>query len=108
MDAYGITDENSDTDGDGLAAWQEYRAGTDPARFESVLAITEAAAEPAADRFIIKWQAVDGKTYSVHSSTNLVSNLWNTNAIGIPGIEPECAYTSGAGEAETFFKIDVE
>ena len=107
LDAYGISDETSDSDGDGFAAWQEYRAGTSPADARSVLAFTATA--PAADgKFILRWQAVTGKNYTVLSTTNLLSDTWEANITAISGVEPECVCTVRVQNAKSYFRVQAE
>ncbi len=59
----------SDTDFDGLAAWQEYIAGTDPTNSTSALRVT---ASPQQE---LNWQAVSGRVYSVFWTTNLLESF---------------------------------
>ena len=106
LDAYGITNENSDLDGDGMPAWQEYLAGTDPANPLSKLAFT--GVNLSKSNLVLRWQAVAGKTYDILSTTNLATGNWITNASGISGVEPECALTNFVGNAGTFFRVRVE
>jgi hypothetical protein len=106
LDAYGITNENSDADGDGMPAWQEYLAGTDPANPLSKLAFT--GIDVVGTNLVLRWQAVTGKTYDILSTTNLISGVWTTLASGIPGTAPESAYTHATGAATSFFRIKLE
>ena len=60
---------DADPDGDGATNFQEWLAGTDPLRANSVLAITEI--EPAADGVRLKWTSVAGRTYAIEMTTDL-------------------------------------
>ena len=74
---YGLTNSgatfneaaDADTDADGLSAWQEYIAGTDPTNDTSCLKVTQNT------RDTIIWDAVSGRIYSVYWSTNLMSGF---------------------------------
>jgi hypothetical protein len=72
---YGLTNYNTDAvadqDLDGLKAWQEYIAGTNPTNPASVLKATQA------PRNVITWPAQSNRIYSVHWSTNLVKGFTN-------------------------------
>ena len=63
------TDAVTDQDGDGLTAWQEYIAGTNPTNATSRL---EAAQNT---RDIVTWSPVSGRVYSVYWSTNLLQGF---------------------------------
>jgi hypothetical protein len=66
--------EQSDTDGDGLEAWEEYIAGTDPTNPSSGLELVEPVA-PVDDQMLIQWNAVSGRYYSIYYLTNLVASV---------------------------------
>ena len=70
---YGLTNYNtdatSDVDLDGLTAWQEYIAGTDPTNAVSCFKLAQT------NRNIITWSAVSGRIYSVYWSTNLMKGF---------------------------------
>jgi hypothetical protein len=108
LDAYGISDEISDGDGDGFAAWQEYIAGTDPADRRSALVFTFAAPMPDSETILLRWQSVQGKSYTLLSSTNLMTDVWETNAAGLLGIGPECTYTGALPYDKMFFRLKSE
>ena len=61
--------ETSDTDNDGLQAWQEAVAGTVPTNGESVLKVTDFDEQDSGT--VLKWDAVAGRVYSVYVSTHL-------------------------------------
>jgi hypothetical protein len=78
----------SDTDADGMSAWGEYHARTDPTNGLSVLAIT-AFAKTGADR-VFSWQSATGCTYSLQASTNLQVGfdiLWKGGILATPPLE---------------------
>lgn len=99
----------SDTDGDGMKAWQEYRARTNPENELSLLKIT--GLQAVSNENTVSWSSVTGRTYSVYMSTNLVEG-WQAEPLtsNVP------AHTSGTtrfqGSALTngavFYRISVE
>ncbi len=108
--SYGLTadDDEVDNDGDGLLTWEEYVAGTIPTDPSSVLAITSGESLGGSD-FVITWQSVEGKTYSVITNTSLAIPNKGTVASGIAGELNETSYTGTIGSAETvFYEIGVE
>ncbi|MDF7824644.1 sialate O-acetylesterase [Pontiellaceae bacterium B12227] len=101
--------DNSDTDGDLMAAWEEYFAGTIPTNAASVLIVNTTGV--ALSDGVVSWQSVTGKCYGVMSNTNLVavSNGWKTVANNIQGLENATSYTSTVSSAAAaFFKVGIE
>ena len=87
MMAYGITNnfdvaETSDVDGDGVPAWQEYRANTDPTDRDSRFAIVEFTND-AYGRYQVTFTTAINRLYRVDASTDLVN--WQTLHDNIPG-----------------------
>ena len=60
--AYGVSDPNGDTDGDGLTNLQEYLANTNPTNAASALRITSMSRE-ANGKFTLTWEAIGGTRY---------------------------------------------
>jgi hypothetical protein len=108
--SYGM-DENDDlTDGDmdGLAAWEEYVAGTIPTDSNSVLQITSMTNVESNDQYVISWNSVAGKTYNVVTGSALTETPV-ADGTGITGLETETSYTGTvSGAAAQFFKIEVQ
>ena len=85
MAGYGLTNSGAtfdqaaaaDQDGDGLTAWQEYIAGTDPTNGTSCFKAVQTAPNK------ISWSPVSGRVYSVYWSTNLMKGFTalNTNIL---------------------------
>jgi len=96
----------SDTDGDGMAAWQEHEAGTSPIDGGDVLRISEAAARTDTGDFLIRWNTVSGRLYSVYSTTNLLTP-WVTNLFRSPGDGLPKTYTNTPAPGGHFFRIGV-
>jgi sugar lactone lactonase YvrE len=100
--------ETKDTDGDGLFAWQEYVADTDPTNAASRFAITSMSNSPPPCVF---FNASTGRLYTLFAATNLASGVWSA----VPGAGPRL----GAGGTDTlrdtnrppsgsFYKLKVE
>jgi len=112
MDLYGLTNDTYeaedllDIDGDGLAAWEEYIAGTLPDRASSALVITPES-RAVEGGFIVLWSSVSGRTYALGSSTNLMESF-QPLAIGIPAHPPENTYTDVTEKAACFYRIQAE
>ena len=96
----------SDTDSDGLFTWEEEFAGTNPTNSASVLRVTGAAPVENGQEF--SWQAVEDKSYTVWSKTNLNDVVWAEAGTGIPGVEPLCTYTVVTDSATCFVRVEVE
>ncbi|WP_372795769.1 hypothetical protein [Pontiella sp.] len=97
----------SDTDGDGLRAWEEQVAGTDPTDDLSALLITGGSSTESG--LVLTWQSVAGKSYSIVTNTSLTTPSKGTAVSGIAGMEGETSYTTTVSSAGTvFYEIGVE
>lgn len=76
----------SDTDKDGMKAWEEYQAGTVPTDSNSYFAVTRTAST---NGIMISWPSMAGRAYSIQRSTNL-SDLW-------PGPVASNIWSDGSG-----------
>uniref|UniRef100_UPI0035634DC0 hypothetical protein n=1 Tax=Pontiella sp. TaxID=2837462 RepID=UPI0035634DC0 len=103
---YDLADE-SDTDSDGHKAWQEYIAGTDATNPDSVLRVNSA--EAVGGDWVITWQSVAGKSYSIITNASLASPNPGVEASGITGQPNETSYTGTVGGATAvFYEVGVE
>lgn len=100
------TMDNSDADGDRLASWKEYVAGTDPADADSVFAFSSI--EPVDGSFVVRWYSVQGKSYSLLTNSNLVLPAWGVAASNLTGQSGQTSCTVDVNSASTFFKVDVK
>ncbi|VGO18352.1 right-handed parallel beta-helix repeat-containing protein [Pontiella sulfatireligans] len=99
--------DESDTDGDGLFAWQEYIADTNPTNTASVLKLTTI--QPEAGGIRIDWQGGGQARQYLEYTANLPANTW----VAIYTNEPVTAPTnmlvdSNAGGNPGFYRIQAE
>ena len=97
-----------DFDGDGVSNLAEALAGTSPTDAGSFFALS--AINPVSGstnrQFVVRWYSVNGKTYTLHKSTNLVSGFTTVQA-GIAGNYPLNSYTDTVANATTYYMISV-
>ncbi len=70
-------EETSDTDFDGMQAWQEFVAGTDPTNPASLFRFTASPAILPGPRRAMRFDSVPGRRYGLGMSTNLPSGFWS-------------------------------
>lgn len=101
-------EELRDEDCDGMPAWEEWIARTDPTNRTSCLIIT-AIAEVSDDE-VITWRTIPGRHYVVESCTNL-SDSWievpDAAYTNIAGTGPTLCYTNSDGAGPRYFRIRV-
>lgn len=106
---HGLTeaDEFVDNDTDGLLTWEEYVAGTDPTNDTSVLVVNSVAS--GGGDFVITWQSVAGKSYSIVTNTSLTVGSPGVEASGITGLPNETSYTGTiSGADNVFYEVGVQ
>ena len=70
-----------DPDGDGFTNLEEYIAGTNPT---NALSYPRVSAIQGDEGAVISWNAITGRLYDIHSSTNLLLETWSVFMSGIP------------------------
>lgn len=98
-----------DTDGDGYTDWQEWVAGTLLTDEADCFDVDGCSVGTNTALFVIYWDSLTGRLYSVYGATNLIAPSWITNLYQQPGSGGLQSYTNnGIGEKCMFFRIGVE
>jgi hypothetical protein len=97
---------DADSDGDGQSNLDEYIAGMDPTDPDSAF-VVRTFDSPTNGAFVLSWDSVTGRVYSVYWQTNL-PDAFQTLETGIR--HPQDSYTDSVHNAENqgFYWIDVE
>jgi hypothetical protein len=98
--------ELDDDDHDGMAAWQEWRAFTDPTNAASALVFTGVSST--GGNVVVQWQSATGPTYAVlrGAAPDGTSTQLATGVIATPPINVWTDTTATA--VEPFYRIVVE
>ena len=102
--------EQSDTDGDGMAAWQEYICRTDPTNAASVFHFTMLQTGNGAAQAVV-WDAVSGRQYSLYYLTNLLDSDATPLATGLsPEVSGPFGFTNDAptDSGSTYYRLHVD
>jgi hypothetical protein len=105
--------ELSDLDHDGLKAWEEYVAGTDPNNSQSLLGAT---VQRTVNGIIVSFPSLSatgsdytGKTryYTLESSTNIINGGWQAVAScsNLPGTGTPVSYTNASPSGCMFYRV---
>ncbi len=96
---------SDDGDGDGSNNLTEYVAGTDPLNAQSVFTIQEFV--PDVGGYVISWNSVEGRSYQVLKSSNLIFDEFSPISPILP--YPVNRYTDAVerSEAQLFYQIEV-
>jgi len=105
-----ISGDDGDKDGDHFPNWMEFLAGTDPTNGASLLRITQCAPSQSGGDYVVTWQSVTGKAYTLQSATNLVSpELFTNVATGIQATPTLNVYTNSVdGALLRFYRIKLD
>lgn len=96
----------SDSDGDGMSNYDEFRAGTDPTNSSSALRVSATVTQ---GRATLRWPCVDGKSYRIYFSSDM--RAWReisepTFAFPEAGV---CEWAGdGSGAEMQFYRVAVE
>lgn len=116
LTAHGLAPSDSGAEfdeGDGMVAWKEYLAGTDPTNRASCLGIVSVsnAAPSGSAGFVVRWSSVTGKYYRLDRGTNLLANppfgfTVRTNIPGTPPLNSQ-SDTNATGAGPQFYRIGI-
>jgi hypothetical protein len=96
----------TDYDDDGSQDRDEYLAGTSPKDFLSVFQADALLADSLTGRFVVRWQSVTGKKYSLFRGTNLITQSFLEITNNISATPPENVYTDAVeGVDMNFYKV---
>jgi hypothetical protein len=100
----------ADPDHDGLNNEQECWAGTSPTNPLSCLILYAPTNNSVvAGKFVVRWQSVAGKTYTVQAATNLVAVFTNLMPTNIMATSDVNVYTDNVPNAvQRFYRVKVE
>jgi len=111
---YGYTNDfetwdTSDTDVDGMKAWEEYVANTVPTNEDSSLSLKDIDPQPGDDAYVLTWSSASDTLYGVNWRASVTAEP-NTIASNIPGQPPENVYTDSVHDTEPvgFYEIGVQ
>jgi hypothetical protein len=97
-----LLNPSADSDNDGMSNGAEAIAGTHPLDANSVLQIISLTSSN-----LLTWSSVSGKTYQVHSATNLVGGFAPVSGI-VTGLAPTASYQhTPPTNSGSFFKVRV-
>jgi hypothetical protein len=96
--------DGADPDGDHMTNQQEFLAGTDPNSNLSFLGMLPLESPAGGSGFVIRWNSVAGKFYTLDRSTNLLLGFSTSVKTHIPATEPVNSETeTNAIQNESFF-----
>lgn len=111
--AYGLTNggyagqEQTDLDGDGMKAWEEWIAGTAPTNRDSCLAITGLLSGITGPGMTIRWNPQSGRYYSVWYSLGL-TDKFTLASENIFYPQDSWTDTTNHGGTAVFYRIEVK
>jgi hypothetical protein len=101
-------DRTTNHDTDALPDWMEFESGTDPTNSADYLCISGFGISPTdSNQFVLSWQSVSGRFYSLLATTNLTSP-WNSPLDRMPGSGAVMSTNTDALGAGRFFRLGAE
>jgi hypothetical protein len=101
-------DAKSDTDHDGLTAYAEYRAGTDPRSEQSVFKFISVQPHQQGG-ILVEWSSVEAKTYTLERSTDVLTG-YSAIQPSISATAPKNTYhdATATGATTYFYRLRVQ
>lgn len=97
----------SDSDGDGLAAWEEYWGGTIPTNVLDALRIT-AISPRSQGGARLRWPSLTDRLYTIYMATNILAPQW-THVFAAPGSGTDLTYTNPAALGDLrYYRLGVQ
>jgi hypothetical protein len=97
---------DEDWDGDGSSNLDESTAGTDPTDSSSIFSAS--ISYESESSFDVNWSSVEGKTYSIESSTDLSDDSWESVSSAIEATPSTNTYNFETTEEKVFYRVIVE
>jgi hypothetical protein len=94
-----LAEAMADADGDGMLNWTEYRAGTNPTDFRSLLRVLACGVKAGLNYPqqpllpVLRWPSIEGKRYLIEASPALPVLQWNSISSELPGNGGDMEYT---------------
>ena len=100
----------ADCDGDTQLDGAEFIAGTDPWNSAIFFDLDESSSLPVADGFVVAWQSMTGRLYTVSACTNIPPTWTNLpNAVSLVGTGARMSVTNSMGDAgRTYYRVGVK
>jgi len=104
-----IRADGADSDGDGMSNLHEYLAGTHPDDDTSYLGFMGVSVVGVPGEFLVRWQSVSNKFYTLQAATNLLEGFTLILGTNIQATPPENVHTDNVESVEQrFYRVKVE
>lgn len=105
--SFGVTNDfeaasSADDDHDGMPAWEEYIAGTNPADGSSALRLSLRIDSDLSNNRVVEWQNVSGHLYTVYRSRNATGPYAIVSA-ALQGTTPTIVFSDSENDPGPFF-----
>lgn len=109
-----LAEAMADADGDGMPNWAEFRAGTNPADFRSLLRMLACGVKADLNNPqqplspVLRWPSIEGKKYILEASPALAGPQWNPVSSEILGTGGDMEYTDTQADGRVrFYRVRV-
>ena len=97
---------SADSDDDGQSNLQEFIGGSDPTNAASMFCITDAGWETNSLGYVVQWNSISNRYYSIHWSSSL-TNGFNTLETDLEHPQGSYTDTTHSAESDGFYTVDV-
>lgn len=99
--------ELTDLDFDGMPAWKEFLANTDPTNDLSLLQFEQIDSAVDGNETVLRWQSASNRVYSIWRAANLPDGFGHRIATNLPAHPPANVYTDAVdGIGIRFYRIE--